>query len=105
MPYIFLKETAAERWHQHAVLLFTFQMGGYISNEKTSSIAFPGERDKNLIFLTTNLSFDEIGLKSEVKLFYNYFNVMVINANGTRSHLNLSNFALWNLDNFAKICM
>ena len=22
MPYIFLKETAAERWHLHAVLLF-----------------------------------------------------------------------------------
>ena len=28
MPYIFLKETAAERWHPHAVLLLLYKNGG-----------------------------------------------------------------------------
>ena len=31
-------------------------------------IAFPGQRDKNLIFLTSYFSFDVVGLKSDVKI-------------------------------------
>ena len=45
-------------------------------------------------------NFDEVSLKSEVKLAVIIFNVMVmlVEANGTKSYLDLSNshFALWN---------
>ena len=50
-------------------------------------IAFPGQRDKNLIFLTSRFSFDEVSLKSGVKLSVIIFNVkvIVVEANGARA--------------------
>ena len=64
-------------------------------------LPFPGQRGKILIFLTTYFKFDEVSLKREVKLAVICFTVRVIlvGANGTRSHLDLSDshFALWNL--------
>ena len=67
-------------------------------------IAFPGQRDKTLIFLTTYFSFDDVSLKSEVKLAVISFSC---EAKGTRSHLDLSNspFTLEKLADLAKICM
>ena len=60
---------------------FTFKVGGCIGTANTHLI------------LLTNFSFDEVSLKSGVKLAVIIFNVRVIPAevNGTRSHLDPSN--------------
>ena len=55
MPYIFLKETAAERWHPHAVLLFYFIITLSVSENcvpNTMKIA----RVKSLYKKTSNLN-------------------------------------------------
>ena len=64
---------------------------------------------QKFIFLAICFSFDEVSPKIDVKLTVIIFNVKVIlvDANGTRSDLDLSNspFTLWDLVDLAKICM
>ena len=50
--------------------------------------AFPGQRNKNLLLLTTYFSFDEVSQNSEVKLksaFFFNVKVILVEANRTRS--------------------
>ena len=65
---------------------------------QTQSIAFIGKRGKTLI-ATTYFSFDEVTIKSEVR-------IIIVEANWTRSYSDLSNlpFASWSLADLAKIC-
>ena len=72
-------------------------------------IAFPGQRDNTLIILTTYYSFDEVSQNAKLNWLLLYFivRVVLVEANRTRSRLDLSKsrFALWNLIDLARICM
>ena len=88
---------------------FTFKVGGCIGTAMRNLYDSTNSVVKFDIFLTTNFSFDEVSLKSDVKVSWNHFfnvRVILVEANVARSHLDLSNspFAVRNLADFAHFC-
>ena len=70
-----------------------------------SIIAFPGHRDKHLIFLTTYFSFDEVSLKLAVIIFQCEGH----SCKGQKDEISFrpvnSTLCIWNFADLAKICM